>query len=106
MQLLVDSLRKDGKVFKNMQKITPKELGFRNKLQIFQATDLQNNFWAIFEINQKSKIFIKDAKKIEEIYEKLKIYQDHNFKFKLLVINAPLCYKANDALKLNNWKIR
>ncbi|MFA6760676.1 MAG: hypothetical protein WCR69_06520 [Sulfuricurvum sp.] len=106
MQLLVDRLRRDGRIFKRLQSILPKDLGVKNRIAIYKATDLQGNFWAILHISQKSKIFIKDVKKLEEIYSKLVIFADHNFKHKLIIIDSPLCYKAKDALLQALWKVK
>jgi hypothetical protein len=39
MQMVVDSLRQKGKIFKKMQEIPPKDLGIRNKIRIYKATD-------------------------------------------------------------------
>lgn len=105
MQMIVDSLRIKGKIYKKMQEILPKELGVRNRIKIFKATDVTGYFWAIFAISQKSKVFIKDVRKFEEIYAKLTIYFGHNFKHKTIFIDAPLCTKAKDALKELGWKI-
>ncbi len=71
MQSVVDSLRKKGKIYKKMQEIAPRDLGVRNKIKIFKATDISGYFWAIFAISQKSKLFIKDVHKFEEKYAKL-----------------------------------
>lgn len=106
MQLVVDSLRKQGKIYKKMQEISPSELGIRNRLKIYKATDMNGYFWAIFVISQKSKLLMKDVKKLQEIYEKLTIYSEHNFKYKQLFIDAPLCTKAKDAFVFNGWKIK
>jgi len=106
MQTIVDSLRKKGKIFKKMQEIAPKELGIRNKIKIYKATDISGYFWAIFAISQKSRLLMKDARKFEEIYAKLIIFCDHNFKHKIIFIDAPLCSKAKDAFKQQGWKIQ
>jgi hypothetical protein len=106
MQTIVDSLRKKGKIFKKMQEIAPKELGIRNKIKIYKATDISGYFWAIFAISQKSRLLMKDVHKFEEIYAKLTIYCDHNFKHKIIFIDAPLCSKAKDAFKQQGWKIQ
>jgi len=39
MQMVVDTLRKKGKIYKKMQEIAPSELGVRNKLRGYTATD-------------------------------------------------------------------
>ena len=106
MQMVVDSLRAKGKIYKKMQEVTPKELGIRNKIKIYKATDTKGYFWAIFAVNQKSRILMKDVRKFEEIYSKLTIYFEHNFKHKLIFIDAPLCSKAKEAFKMQGWKIQ
>ena len=106
MQMVVDSLRQKGKIFKKMQEIPPKDLGIRNRIKIFQATDMNGYFWAIFAVSQKSRILMKDVHKFEEIYAKLTLFCDHNFKYKILFIDAPLCSKAAKAFKKAGWKIQ
>lgn len=106
MQMIVDSLRHKGKIFKKMQEISPKELRIRNKIKIYKATDINGYFWAIFAVSQKSRILMKDVHKFEEIYTKLTLYTEHNFKYKILFIDAPLCSKAAKAFKEAGWKIQ
>jgi len=105
MQMVVDSLRKKGKIYKKMQEVSPKELGIRNRIKIFKATDTNGYFWAIFALSQKSRLLMKDVHKFEEIYAKLTIYCEHNFKYKVIFIDAPLCSKAKEAFKQAGWKI-
>ena len=106
MQMIVDSFRQKGKLFKKMQEIAPKDLGIRNKIKIYKATDMNGYFWAIFGVSQKSRILMKDVYKFEEIYAKLTLFCDHNFKYKILFIDAPLCSKAAKAFKEAGWKIQ
>jgi len=106
MQMIVESLLKKGKIYKKMQEIAPKELGIRNKIKIYKAVDTTGYFWAIFALSQKSKLLLKDVKKMEEIYAKLTLYCDHNFKHKLIFIDAPLCSKAQKAFSELGWKIQ
>ncbi|MDT8339070.1 MAG: hypothetical protein RQ763_07715 [Sulfurimonas sp.] len=106
MQSVVDSLRKKGKIYKKMQEIAPRDLGVRNKIKIFKATDITGYFWAIFAITQKSKLLMKDVYKFEEIYAKLVIFYGHNFKHKIIFIDAPICSKAKEALLVQGWKIQ
>jgi len=106
MQIVVDSLRKKGKIFKKMQEIAPKELAIRNKIKLFKATDMNGFFWAIFAISQKSRILMKDVHKMQEIYAKLTLFCEHNFKYKIIFIDAPLCSKAKAAFKEAGWKIQ
>ncbi len=106
MQSVVDSLRKKGKIYKKMQELSPSELGVRNRIKIFKATDISGYFWAIFAISQKSKLLMKDVHKFEEIYAKMVIFYGHNFKHKIIFIDAPICSKAKEALLAQGWKIQ
>jgi hypothetical protein len=105
MQTLVDSLRKKGKIYKKMQEISPKDLGIRNKIKLYKATDMRGYFWAIFVIEQKSRILQKDVAKFEEILGKFSRYMEHNFKHKVIFIKAPLCSKAKSGFKSLGWRV-
>ena len=105
MQHVVDSMRKKGRLYKKMQEIVPKELGIRNKIKIYKATDINGNFWVIIAVSQKSRLLMKDVKKFQEIYGKLTIFSDHNFKYKVLFIDAPLCSKAKAGFKELDWRV-
>ena len=106
MQMVVDSLRQRGKIYKKMLEIAPKDLGVRNKIKIYKATDVNGYFWAIFAVSQKSRLLMKDVHKFEEIYAKLTLYCEHNFKHKVIFIDAPLCSKAKEAFTTQGWKIQ
>ena len=105
MEIIVEDFRKKGKLFKKLQTISPKELGIRNRIDIYKAVDLHGYFWAIFSISQKTRILTKDVKKFEEIYHKLVLYSDHNYKYKMIYIDAPLCSKAKKGFKELGWRI-
>lgn len=104
MQIVVDTLRKKGKIYKKMQEIAPKELGVRNKIRIYKATDTTGYFWAIFAVSQKSRLLMKDVHKFEEIYAKLTLFCEHNFKHKVIFLDAPLCSKAKESFIAQGWK--
>jgi hypothetical protein len=103
--MLVDSLRKKGKIYKKMQEITPKELGIRNKIKIYKATDMRGYFWAIIIVEQKSRVLLKDVAKFEEILGRFTRYVEHNFKYKIIFIKAPLCSKAKEGFKSLGWRV-
>ena len=48
---------------------------------------------------------MKDVHKFDEILTKLSIYCEHNFKHKVLFIDAPLCSKAKEAFKTRGWRL-
>ena len=106
MQMVVDSFRQKGKIYKKMQEISPKEIGIRNKIKMFKATDTSNKLWAIFAVSQKSRLLMKDVHKFEEIYTKLSLFCEANFTHKAIFIDAPLCSKAKAAFIEAGWKIQ
>lgn len=105
MKALIDQLQSKGKLYKELVEIAPKELKIRNKIRIFSALDTKGHYTAIFMISQKSRLLMKDVVKFEEIYAKLVTYSGHNYKYKILIIDAPLCSKAAKAFGETGWKI-
>ncbi|MEA3372124.1 MAG: hypothetical protein U9Q62_00395 [Campylobacterota bacterium] len=105
MRNVVETLREKGKIYKKLFEVEPKQLGVRNKIKIYHATDIHGYFTALFIISQKSRVLMKDVRKMEEIYQKLVIFSDHNFKYKLIKITAPLCSKAEKAFIEAGWKL-
>ncbi len=102
---IVEKFRKKGKLFKNIVEISPKELGIRNKIKIYKALDTGGYFYAIFVVQQKTKILTKDIEKFETIYKKLVLYVGHNFKYKILLLDAPICSKAKKGFKEACWRV-
>jgi hypothetical protein len=105
MRALIEQLQSNGKIYKQLAEFQPKELNVRNKIRIFSATDMNGYYTAIFMVSQKSRLLMKDVAKFEEIYQKLVTYRGHNYKNKILTIDAPLCSKAKKAFKDAKWKI-
>ena len=105
MRTIVEELRQKGKLYKKLDEVLPKQLGIRNRIRIFHATDIHGYFTALFMISQKSRVLMKDVRKMEEIYQKLVVFSDHNFKHKLIKIDAPLCSKAKKAFAETGWKL-
>lgn len=93
-------------IFKDIKKIMPKELDSRRKIEIYTATTLDCNYYAIFIISSKSRFIKKNAIDLIELSEKLSSYVDHNFKKKELLISSALCSKAKDFLKANSWSVK
>ena len=93
-------------LFKDIKSINPKEIKSRKKLDIFISTSIAKEYYSIFIINAKSRFLKKNADDLMMLCEKLKIYADHNFRHKELLISSPLCSKAKKYLQDNKWKIR
>ena len=93
-------------LFKQIKQITPKELNSRKKIDIYVATTVDSKFYAIFILDSKSRFIRKNADELMELCEKLATFLGHNFKKKELLISSPLCLKAKEYLKQNDWSVR
>jgi hypothetical protein len=105
MKILVETLRNNGRLYKKLEEIKPKDLNIRNKVQLYCALDLNRYYNAIIIVSQKSRLLTKDLAKFEEIVQKMSLYRDHQFKGKILMLDAPICSKAREAFKKAKWKI-
>jgi hypothetical protein len=105
LKIIIDDLRQRGNIYRRFDEIYPKQLGIRNRIRIFHALDTGGYYTAYFIISQKSRVLMKDVVKMEEIYQKLVIFCDHNFRHKLIRIDAPLCSKAERAFKEAGWSV-
>ncbi len=92
-------------LFKDIEAIEPKILESRKKIKIFCATGIDKNYYAIFIFNAKSRFLKKNAEELILLCGKLADYKGHNFKKKILLIGSPLCSKAKEFLKQNEWKV-
>ncbi len=102
---IIERLNSKSLIYKKLVEVAPKDLGIRNRIRIFCATDPKGYYSAIFIIDQKSRVLVKDIEKFEQILQKLKLYSDHSFKYKLLMLDAPICSKALSGLKSLGWKV-
>ena len=93
-------------LFKEIKQIFPKELESRKKIDIYASTTIDSKFYAIFVVDSKSRFIRKNTDDLMELCEKLATYLGHNFKKKELLICSPLCSKAKEYLKQNDWSVR
>ena len=93
-------------LFKEIKSISPKDLNSRKKIEIYASTTIDSKFYAIFIVDSKSRFIRKNADDLMELCEKLASYLGHNFKKKELLIKSPLCSKAKEYLKQNDWSVR
>jgi hypothetical protein len=91
--------------YKKMNEIAPAAIGVRKKVRLFQALHA-NTFTAIIALSQKSRVLLKDVSVLESIVDKMAIYADCHFNHKVLLIDAPLCSKAEAALQKLGWDIQ
>lgn len=105
MRDFVEFLKRKGKIYKKIESIAPKEIGIRNKIQIHHCTDPKGYYTLIITITQKSRVLQNDVAKYDAIFDKCVSYLDHNCKYKLLIIESPLCSKAAAKFKEHGWVI-
>ncbi len=105
MKELTNYFTKKDIIFKQISEITPKELGSRKKISIYQATSVKKEFYAIFIVDAKSRFIRKNADDLMSLCDTLSSHVDHNFKKKVLLISSPLCSKAKAYLKDNKWSV-
>lgn len=105
MKILVDTLRHNGRIYKKLEEIQPKELNIRNRVRLYCALDLTRYYNAIIVVSQKSRLLMKDIATFEEIVHKMSLYREHQFRGKVLMLDAPICSKAREAFVKAKWKI-
>lgn len=105
MKVLVENLRSNGRIYKKLEEISPKDLKIRNKVKLYAALDLNHYYNAIVVVSQKSRLLMKDLAKFEEIVHKMALYREHQFKGRVLILDAPICSKAKTAFIKAKWKI-
>jgi hypothetical protein len=105
MKELVDTLRAKGLIYRKLIMIDKKGLKTRKKIEIYEAVDFERYYSAIFILRQKSRFLRKDADVLEELYARLKVLQDHNFKKKILLYDMPFCSKAQAQMKEEGWRL-
>jgi myosin-crossreactive antigen len=93
-------------LFKTIEEIEAKQLESRKKIKIFCATGIDKNYYAIFILNAQSRFLKKNAEELIVLCGKLAQFKGHNFKKKILLIGSPLCSKAKEFLKQNEWSVK
>jgi len=102
---LVEHFSKKNILFKDLSTIDKTLLKTRKKIDIFSATDIKKNYHSIFTINQKSRFLVKNAEELIVLNEHLQQLENHNFKYKHLIIHGAICSKSISLLKEIGWKI-
>lgn len=102
---LTTFLNQKGIIFKDFNPVNPKDLGSRKKINIFDATGVDKGYYAIFLIDSKSRFLQKNVDELEMLFAKMVEKSGHNYKYKMAVIQSPLCSKAKEKLLKNSWRV-
>lgn len=92
-------------IFKKIEEISLKEIGIRKRINCFLAVDEKSFYVLIIQRNAKSRLLLKEALELDEIYKKIELAKGHSIKRKNLFYNSLICSKAKNFFKENNWKV-
>lgn len=105
MKNLVDFYSKKKVIFKSFEKIDKNLLNTRKKIDIYIGTDINKNYHCMFIINQKSRFLIKDSESLMLLEGRLEVIQNHNFRYKHLLISKNICSKSVSLFEDRGWKL-
>lgn len=92
-------------IFKKMEEFSLKEIGIKKRIRCFLGVDTNSFYVLIFQRNAKSRLLLKEAIELEEIFKKIELLKEHAIKRKNLFYNSPICSKSTSFFKENNWKV-
>ena len=105
MKEVVQILLSKKTILKKLEQIDLSLLNTRKKIAIFSGTDKNSNYISIFYVVKKSRFLQKDVQNFEELFLRLVTVKGHNYKKKILILDAPLCSKAKLLLKEYKWRL-
>ena len=85
---------------RDFKQLDLKDIGLRKKMGIYF-----NEHSLLFVISQKSRVLLKDAARFQEIFEKVKAFVGTSFKNRIIIIDSPLCSKAEKELENLKWEV-
>ncbi len=94
-----------GTLFSSLVTIDKTVLHTRKKMTILSGIDLKSFYHLMFDMEQKSRFVMKNAKEILALEEQVVLHVNHRFKHKHLLLNAPLCSHAQKYLEEEGWRI-
>lgn len=105
MKNIVEFFSSKKIIFKSLNEIDKSLLNTRKKIKIFSSTDINKNYHCIFVIDQKSRFLLKNAESLCSLDINLQKLENHNFKYKHLLISTNICSKSVNYLKNQGWKL-
>ena len=94
-----------GTLFSSLVTIDKTVLHTRKKMTILSGIDHKSFYHFMFDMEQKSRFEMKNAKEILALEEQVVLHVNHRFKHKHLLLNAPLCSHAQKYLEEEGWRI-
>ncbi len=101
----LETLKRNRFSSARMHELNPAQLGIRKKVRLFHARENDGSISGVIALTQKSRVVLKDVAVLEQIIEKMAFYSQSIHNRKVLIIEAPLCSKARNALEDEGWDI-
>jgi hypothetical protein len=104
MKNLINFLNKKGIILKEIEEISPSIVGSKKRVKIFCGTSIEGKYYLFLILNNKTRLLTKNIEQLQELYDKLASYKDHQFKYVYLFYSSDICSKALKYLKTIKWK--
>lgn len=105
MKNVVEFFSKKKLIFKSLYEVDIALLESRKKIKVYTSTDIDKNYHSIFIIDQKSRFLLKNAESLYSLEFNLQKLENHNFKYKHLLIGTNICSKSVNYLEGRGWKL-
>jgi len=105
MKELVGQLAKRGIVCRRLERVEPRELESRKRVQIYFGTETDEYFCCIMVLRKKSRVLRKEADELLALHHRLETKVRAKIKRCYLMIDAPLCSKAALRMEEEGWRI-
>jgi len=105
MKTIVETLAKKGIVCRRLDRIEPRELGSRKRVEIYRGVMTDDYYCLVLLVKKKSRILRKEAEELMELHRRLEEKTEAKIKRLYLLYDAPLCSKASARLKEKGWNV-
>jgi len=92
-------------LFSSFQPLPSSLLKTRRKMVLYKGVDTKQYYHIIFSVAQKSRFGLKHAEEMIGFEKSLSATLEHRFRYKHLLMDAPMCSKARTALQMDGWDI-
>jgi len=104
MKILIDTLRHNGILCKELTGIPPRTLGSRKVLDLYLGIDLKGYYCSLMVIpGRKSRLLTKEAQTLMALHQRLETHADTVIPGKYIWVKAPLCSKAKTFMESEGW---
>jgi hypothetical protein len=105
MKELVEHLASRGIVCRRLERVEPKKLGTRKRVEIYRGIETDDYYCLVLVLRKKSRILQKEAEELEELHRRLEEKMGAKIKRSYLLYDAPFCSKAAAWLRERGWRI-